>query len=100
MHIDQHRIYVHAGVDTGLALSNQDQERLIWKRYLPNDDGGHGRFYVVHGHTPYEDGPKLRKNRINLDTFAWATGRLVIAVFDDDKPGGPVDFIEVKGPSA
>jgi serine/threonine protein phosphatase 1 len=34
-------------------------------------------------------------------TLAWRTGRLVIGIFDDAKPGGPADFIEIKGlPSA
>ena len=40
------------------------------------------------------------QGRTNLDTLAWRTGRLVIGVFDDDRPGGPVDFIVVKGSPA
>ena len=47
---------------------------------------------------PRRDGPKLYEGRSNLDTQAWRTGRLVIAVFDDDRPGGPIDFITVQGP--
>ena len=38
----------------------------------------------------------LYEGRTNLDTLAWRTGRLVIGVFDDDRPGGPVDFIVIK----
>jgi hypothetical protein len=37
------------------------------------------------------------KNRTNLDTFAWNTGRLVIGVFDDDTPGGPLEILEAQG---
>jgi serine/threonine protein phosphatase 1 len=96
MHIDKHRIYVHAGVDPRRGLADQDPEIVIWKIYDDRDDGGHGQRHVVHGHHQHEDGPILKKGRTDLDTFAWYTGRLVVGVFDDDKPGGPVDFIEMK----
>jgi serine/threonine protein phosphatase 1 len=39
----------------------------------------------------------LFEGRSNLDTAAWRTGRLTVGVFDDDKPGGPVDLIVVRG---
>ncbi len=44
--------------------------------------------------------PKARccyEGRTNLDTLAWRTGRLTVGVFDDDRPGGPIDFIVVRG---
>jgi len=53
----------------------------------------------VHGHESFVDGPKLYEGRSNLDTRAWKTGRFVIAVFDDDTPGGPIDFLTVQGPA-
>jgi serine/threonine protein phosphatase 1 len=34
---------------------------------------------------------------IHLDAFAWYAGRLVIGVFDDDTPGGPLEILEVRG---
>lgn len=49
---------------------------------------------VVSGHII---GPILKKNRTNLDTFASHTGRLVIGVFDDDTPGGPLEILETQG---
>jgi serine/threonine protein phosphatase 1 len=61
------------------------------------DRGGHGQRHVVHGHHQHADGPKLYQHRSNLDCGAFYTGRLVVGVFDDDKPGVPVDFIEVTG---
>jgi len=36
---------------------------------------------VVHGHTPVSE-PEIHDNRINLDTGAFATGRLTCAVFE------------------
>ena len=45
------------------------------------------------------EGPLLYEGRTNLDTLAWRTGRLTVGVFDDDRPGGPVDFIVIRGAS-
>ena len=56
-----------------------------------------GELHVVHGHDNAPDGPLLYEDRSNLDTAAWKTGRLVIGLFDDNAPGGPVDFIAVTG---
>ena len=98
LHTDAHRVYVHAAVDPAVALEAQDPRHLLWARYRTGDPGGHGARHVVHGHQPYEDGPLLHPGRTDLDTLAWATGRLVVGVFDDAAPGGPVDFIEVRRP--
>lgn len=98
MHVDRHRVFVHAGVDPALPLDQQDDATLLWKNYAEGDASGHGARHVVHGHHPFRDGPRLFAGRSNLDTLAWSTGRLVIAVFDDDVAGGPIDLIEVIGP--
>jgi serine/threonine protein phosphatase 1 len=100
MHVDKHRIFVHAGVDPIYSLDEQDPQDVIWKIYDDRDDGGHGRRHVVHGHHQHSDGPILMRNRTNLDTFAWHTGRLVIGVFDDDTPGGPLEILETQGQPA
>lgn len=99
-HVDAHRIYVHAGVDPALPLRRQEPMVLLTKRYADTDDRGHGRHHVVHGHDQHADGPLLRAGRSNLDTLAWKTGRLVIGVFDDDTPGGPIELITVIGDAA
>jgi serine/threonine protein phosphatase 1 len=100
MHADAHRLYVHAGVDPELPLDRQSETTLLWKRYPKGFPDGYGELHVVHGHDNHPDGPLLYAGRTNLDTLAWRTGRLTIGIFDDDRPGGPVDFIVVKGPPA
>ena len=97
MHVDRHRVYVHAGVDPDLPLASQDPEQLLWKIYKGPDQRGHGTRHVVHGHHQFRDGPVTIEGRTNLDTQAWYTGRLVIGVFDDEVAGGPVSLIEVHG---
>ena len=100
MHVDAHRVYVHAGVDPEVPLDRQDEVTMLWKRYPKGYKHGFGELHVVHGHDNDPDGPLLYEGRTNLDTLAWRTGRLTVGVFDDDKPGGPVDFIVVTGPPA
>jgi len=100
MHVDAHRLYVHAGVDPGIPLDRQSEATLLWKRYPRGFSDGFGELHVVHGHDNHPDGPLLYEGRTNLDTLAWRTGRLTVGVFDDDRPGGPVDFIVVEGPPA
>jgi calcineurin-like phosphoesterase family protein len=100
MHTDANRIYVHAGVDPELPLDAQPETTLLWKRYPKGYPGGLGDLHVVHGHDNFPEGPRLYEGRTNLDTTAWRTGRLVTGVFDDAKPGGPVDFIVVTGAPA
>lgn len=96
IHADAHRIFVHAGVDPDEPLAEQASDILLWRRYPPHDERGYGGRHVVHGHTPSEGGPLLLGGRTALDTLAWATGRLVIAVFDDERPGPPVARLEVR----
>jgi serine/threonine protein phosphatase 1 len=99
-HVDAHRLYVHAGIDPEAPLDRQREETLLWKRYPKGYSKGFGDFHVVHGHDNDPHGPLLFNGRTNLDTAAWKTGRLTIGVFDDGRPGGPIDFIVIKGAAA
>jgi serine/threonine protein phosphatase 1 len=100
VHVDAHRLYVHAGVDPELPLNQQNEKTLLWKRYPKGFPDGFGKLHVVHGHDNCPDGPLLYEGRTNLDTLAWRTGRFTIGVFDDDRPGGPIDFIVIQGTPA
>jgi serine/threonine protein phosphatase 1 len=76
--------FAHAGVRPGIALSEQREQDLLWIRedfLLHEEDFGK---VVVHGHTPVLE-PDIRSNRINIDTGAYATGRLACLVLQDDR---------------
>jgi serine/threonine protein phosphatase 1 len=102
MHVDQHRVYVHAGVAIACPLDEQvdlidmhGNLRVLWKRYIDGDEGQHySGLHTVHGHKQH-DKPLLKLGRTGLDTGAYLSGRLTIGVFDDDVPGGPIELIEV-----
>jgi serine/threonine protein phosphatase 1 len=67
--------FAHAGVKPGVSLKNQVERDLIWIRdEFLQSDRWFGKL-VVHGHTPVA-APDFRPNRINIDTGAYATGRL------------------------
>jgi serine/threonine protein phosphatase 1 len=76
--------FVHAGVRPGIALAQQREEDLLWIReeFLLHEEAYEK--VVVHGHTPVVE-PDVRPNRINIDTGAYATGRLTCLVLDDDE---------------
>jgi len=99
-HIDEHRAFVHAGFDPGKPLAEQSTEHMLWMRAPRGDDYAYAGRHVVHGHEQFADGPVLTANKSNLDTLAWWTGRLVVAAFNDDEPGGPVDLIPIIGKAA
>ncbi|HLN09425.1 MAG TPA: metallophosphoesterase family protein [Xanthobacteraceae bacterium] len=67
--------FVHAGVRPRVPLERQAEHDLLWIRedFLLHED--EFEKVVVHGHTPVEQ-PDIRPNRINIDTGAFATGRL------------------------
>jgi serine/threonine protein phosphatase 1 len=73
--------FVHAGVRPGIPLKQQHEVDLLWIRddFLLCED----RFekIIVHGHTPVLE-PDMRPNRINIDTGAYATGRLTCLIIE------------------
>ena len=80
--------FVHAGVRPGIPLTKQREEDLLWIRQdflLCEEEFSK---IIVHGHTPMLD-PDIRPNRINIDTGAYATGRLTCLKLEEDR----IDFI-------
>lgn len=73
--------FCHAGVRPGVALEAQQPRDLMWIReefLSSNADFGKK---IVHGHTPVAE-PELRANRINIDTYAFASNRLTCVVLE------------------
>jgi serine/threonine protein phosphatase 1 len=75
--------FAHAGVRPDVELSHQKENDLLWIReefLSSNRDFGK---IVVHGHTPGSE-IEVKPNRINIDTGAFATGRLSCLVIEDE----------------
>lgn len=79
-HVEGGYAFVHAGVRAGLPLERQEQRDLLWIRdeFLRSRNPLPGSV-VVHGHTIC-DMPQDLGYRINLDTGAFASGRLTALV--------------------
>ena len=76
--------FVHAGVRPGIPLQKQSEQDLLWIRddfLFHEEDFGK---IIVHGHTAAME-PEIRPNRINIDTGAYATGRLTCLVLEGDR---------------
>jgi serine/threonine protein phosphatase 1 len=81
--------FAHAGVRPNVELSRQQESDLLWIReefLSSNEDFGK---IIVHGHTPTHE-VEIRPNRINIDTGAFATGRLTCLVIE----GGSLSVID------
>lgn len=74
--------FVHAGVKPRVELSQQKESDLLWIReefLKSNQDFGK---IIIHGHTPTRE-VEVARNRINIDTGAFATGRLSCLVIEE-----------------
>jgi serine/threonine protein phosphatase 1 len=74
--------FAHAGVKPNVELSRQKESDLLWIReefLSSNSDFGK---IIIHGHTPTSE-IEVGPNRINIDTGAFATGRLTCLVIED-----------------
>jgi serine/threonine protein phosphatase 1 len=89
-------LFVHAGIRPGVPLEAQQIEDLLWIRGEFLSATTPHPFVVVHGHH-VGDAIDVRKNRICVDTGAYATGCLSCVILDgsdrfrmDTQEGGPV----------
>lgn len=74
-------LFVHAGARPGVPLAKQRESDLLWIRepFLScDDDFG---FVVVHGHS-ISPTVENRRNRIGIDTGAYATGELTAVILE------------------
>lgn len=83
----------HAGIVPGLPLDAQAHDDLIWIREKFLDDPRLHPKLIVHGHTPANE-VEVMPNRVNVDTRAFASGRLSALKVD----GSRKNLLEVSGP--
>ncbi len=83
-HLHGEFLFVHAGVEPGVALEAQRPQSLRSIRG-PFFREPHGLpFVVVHGHTPTDGRPLVGPDRIGVDTGATATGILTAIAIDGE----------------
>ncbi len=71
----------HAGIRPGIPLDEQQPDDLIWIRSAFLEYPGLHPKLIVHGHTP-DDEVEIMPNRVNVDTRAFASGRLSGMMFE------------------
>jgi serine/threonine protein phosphatase 1 len=75
--------FVHAGVKPNINLALQKESDLLWIRdEFLNSQRDFGKI-IVHGHTPVKE-IEVAPNRIDIDTGAFATGRLTCLVIEGE----------------
>lgn len=78
--------FVHAGAQPGVPLNEQSDEAKMFIRgeFLFSDY----RFesIIIHGHTIKSE-PEVKRNRIGIDTGAYATGVLTCVILDGTRYG-------------
>lgn len=88
-------VLTHAGAAAEVALGLQTRQQLVWERHAAIADliapGDLGDRIVVHGHVPVP-GPQQSGWRINVDTGAYASGRLTAVRLPQD---GSPEFLTV-----
>lgn len=74
-------VFVHAGIEPGVPLDQQQQRTLRWIREPFLSHEAPHEAVVVHGHTII-DAVEDTGNRIGIDTGAYASGRLTALVLE------------------
>lgn len=80
-HVEGDYLFVHAGVRPGIPLDRQSPEDLLWIRDEFLMSAAEFGKIIVHGHSIAEE-PEVRRNRIGVDTGAFASGRLTCLVLE------------------
>jgi len=78
-HVEGDYFFTHAGVRPGVALAEQEPQDLLWIRDVFLSSTADFGKIVVHGHS-ITDAPDVRRNRIGIDTGAFASGKLTCLV--------------------
>lgn len=92
-HEDDHRVFVHAGVDPAVPMPLQQPRVLQYKVYSEVDRSGYRGKHLVHGHRVAQSVTIFA--RTALDLYASTRERLLVAVFDDAIAGGPLELMTI-----
>jgi diadenosine tetraphosphatase ApaH/serine/threonine PP2A family protein phosphatase len=76
--------FAHAGARPHVELSQQSENDLLWIRGEFLSSAHDFGKIIVHGHTPAA-AVEIRRNRINIDTGAFATDRLSCLVLEGEE---------------
>lgn len=80
-HVEGDYMFTHAGVKPGVPVERQQEADLLWIRdEFLESDANFGKV-VVHGHTITRN-PEVKRNRIGIDTGAFASGKLTCLVLE------------------
>ena len=80
-HVEGDYLFVHAGIRPGVPWDLQQPNDLMWIRSeFLSSSADHGKM-VVHGHSIVK-APESRRNRIGIDTGAFASGHLTALVLE------------------
>lgn len=77
-------LFVHAGVRPGIPIHRQQEDDLLWIRDEFLSWNRPFEKFAVHGHTPVPV-PNIRSSRANIDTGAFATGRLTCIAIEGSR---------------
>lgn len=77
-------IFVHAGVDPEKPFDEQTPRDFTFSREKFLSYTGEFPLRIVFGHTIHEE-PLVKRDRLGVDTGAYATGKLTAAVLHEDK---------------
>ena len=80
-HLEDGKLFVHAGVAPGVPLEEQTQDDLVWIREPFLSDPVAHPWLVVHGHTPVKQATHFG-NRVALDSGAAYGYPLSVGVFE------------------
>jgi len=81
---DANYVYVHAGLQPGVHLTQQSDRWLLWARDAFLESNFDFGKKVIFGHTPFR-APMIEHNKIGIDTGAVYGGRLTCLVLPDLK---------------
>lgn len=76
--------FVHAGIRPAVPLVEQSPEDLLWIRNEFRRSRANHEKLIVHGHSATSE-PESLRNRIGVDTGAYATNRLSCVVLEADQ---------------